>query len=1078
MTRLRFYLIFLVTASLLPIGIRPVGAAQEPAKPTEEKKEEAKKEEAKRPELGLLRKIEFTTDEGTWMSVDISPDGKTIVFDLLGDIYTMAATGGEARRIHGGMAFDHQPRFSPDGKRIAFVSDRDGNENLWISDADGSNPKQLTKEKDFYLGSPTWTPDGRYLVVRKQDTKPAGIPPVELWLYHVEGGTGVQLVKKDQYHTVSGATVHPAGRYMFFSARRPSFSYLPDMSSGLWHIFRLDRENGEITRMTTGYGGGIRPVVSPDGFWLAYARRVDAATTLRLRDLRTGAERVLARAITRDEQEGFAEQDVFPGYAFTPDGSALLLCTGGKLQRIDVASGKAEVIPFSVKVEQEVAEQIYPPLRVEEGELRVRIIRWSTLSPDGRTLAFSALGKLWALTLPDGKPRRLTTDTHREYAPTFSRDGRWIAYVSWSDEEGGHVWKVPATGGSPQRLTVRAARYINPAWSRQGDRLAVIMGSGAEFRGQQPEDDPYLEVRWLPASGGETHLVMPIRPGNGLRHFPALTFSRDGERLYFTQPVPPPKPDDPPKTDLISVKLDGTDKKSLLRFSPQDEVVPSPDETQAAFVSGDNVFVVPLPGVQFQTVEIALEKGALPVKRLTSEGGGFVAWADNQTVTWGFTNKFFRQRLDQEKPEMFEIDLRMPRARPSGKLVLRNAKLVTMKGDEIIPRGDILIEDNRITAVGPSGKVALPKDAATYDLRGKTVIPGFVDTHAHMHYSGFEIFPEKKWQYVANLAYGVTTSRDVSAPSLDVFGQREMVETGDLLGPRIHSTGHVIYGGNRIAQFTPINSIEDARRTVRRYKAYGATSLKEYQQMRRESRQWLAQAAREEKIFLTAEGGGDLKLDLTLAIDGYSGFEHSLPITPLYRDTTEFIAQTKIYYTPTLIVSYGGPTAEHWFYNKANPHDDAKLRRFTPHGELDPLGRRRITYPDDEYNFPGVSRGATEIARRGGNVCLGAHGQVQGLGAHWELWALEMGGMTPHEALRSATLRGAEAMGLAQDLGSVEVGKLADLIVLNSDPLTNIRNSTDIAYVLINGDLYDANTMEQLWPVKKSLGKFFWQKDE
>jgi imidazolonepropionase-like amidohydrolase/WD40 repeat protein len=897
----------------------------------------------------------------------------------------------------------------------------------------------------------------------------------------------VPLIKRDQYPNLSGAAVDPGGRYIFFSAR--SQSGFLNLVGGLWHIYRLDRENGEILRIIlgagnfpnvpsgSGFGGAARPLLSPDGNFLAFTSRADATNTLRLRDLRSGAERILARGITRDEQEGFADQDVFPGYAFTPDGTGVLLTAGGKIHRIGVANGKDEVIPFSVRVEQAVAEQIYPPLRVEEGELRVRIVRWPTLSPDGRTLAFSALGKIWVMSLPDGEPRRLTTEAHREYAPAFSPDGQWIAYVTWSDEEGGHVWKVSAAGGAPQRLTVRAARYVNPAWSRQGDKIAVVVGNGAEFRGEQPEDDPYLEVRWLASSGGETHLIAPIRLGNGLRFFTVLTFSEDGQRLYFTQPFPSPMWEEY-KTALTSIRLDGADKKTLLRFRPLDEVVPSPDGTQAALVSGDNVFVVPLPGVNFETVDIFLEQGALPVKRLTTEGGGYVAWADTQTVTWGFTNKFYRQKLDAEKPEIFNIELHVPRARPSGTLVLRNARLITMKGDEIIARGDIVIENNHIRAIGPSGKLALPKEATSYNLRGKTIIPGLIDVHSHMHQSAFEIIPEKKWQYVANLAYGVTTTRDPSAPSLDTFAQAEMVEAGELLGPRIYSTGYAIDGRAGMATSTFINSIEDARHVVRRYKAYGATSLKDYIHTRRESRQWLAQAAREEKIFITAEGGGNMKLDLTFAIDGYSGFEHNLPVTPLYKDVIELIAQSKIYYTPTLIVSYGGPSAEQWFYNTANPHDDAKLHRFIPHDKLDRFGRRHIWYADDEYNFLGASRGATAIAARGGNVCLGAHGQVQGLGAHWELWALQMGGMSAHEALRSGTLRGAEAMGLAQDLGSIEPGKLADLIVLNSDPLANIRNSADLAYVVLNGNLFDANTMEQLWPVKKPLGKFFWQKDE
>jgi imidazolonepropionase-like amidohydrolase len=411
---------------------------------------------------------------------------------------------------------------------------------------------------------------------------------------------------------------------------------------------------------------------------------------------------------------------------------------------------------------------------------------------------------------------------------------------------------------------------------------------------------------------------------------------------------------------------------------------------------------------------------------------------------------------------------------------------VTMKRDtagkdEILENADVVVTGNRITAIGPAGRLQAPAGAREFDARGKTIVPGFIDSHAHLHYSGFEIFPETKWEYVANLAYGVTTVYDPSAPSNDVFAQGEMIEAGTMMGPRVYSSGDVLYGGQQAPIFAEVTSLDDARRQVKRMKAYGARMIKVYQQPRRDQRIWFAEAAREQHMLLTAEGAGELHTDLTMATDGFTAFEHSLPVE-LGRDVIEFLARSGTYYTPTLIVSYGGPTAEHYFWQTRNPHDDAKLNRFTPHRTFDNLGRRRMFIPLDEYHFPIVAEGAARVQDDGGHVTIGAHGQLQGLGYHWELWAQAGEGlppghtaMSPVDVLRAATIVAAEKIGFGPDLGTVESGKLADLLVLDADPLADIHNTAKIKWVIKNGELYDAETMRQEWPKQKELPPFFWR---
>jgi Tol biopolymer transport system component/imidazolonepropionase-like amidohydrolase len=1077
------------------------------------------------------RKVTFQASEATWTSVDSAPDGKTLVFDIVGDIYTMAIEGGEARAISRGPAYDHHPRYSPDGKTIAFTSDEGGMENLWLMDADGKNRRALTDGKDAYIRSAAWTPDGNYLVAKKEDAKPAGIPPVELWMYHRLGGSGIKLTSSDEWHHASGPVVSRDGRYIYFSARRGRFNYVPDMTRGLWHIVRFDRQTGETHPLTTGFGGAVRPALSPDGRTLVFLSRRDADTVLVARDLESGAERVVMRGMDKDQQEGFAPMDVWPNYAFLPDGQHLVVPHRGALSKVSIATGAAQPIAFRATVEQTFAPQVAWQEKTETGPVQARILRWTTESPDGRWIAFDAFGRVWlqevAAGKPVGQPRRLTSADAslpaREYAPAFSPDGQSIAYVTWSDAEGGHVWKAPAAGGTPQRLTRGAGHYANPSWSPKGDRLAIMRGSGLEFRGQQPEEETFFEIRWIDANGGDTNLVTTVESSStSMRFHPQGFWSPDGTRIYYRKPVERAKPTDPTHTDLVSVRLDGTDRKTHLRLPAVDDISPSPDGQWVAFTSRDNVYVTALPAIQTkEPPEVSLKEGSVPVWRLSDAAGAFVAWAQGgKTITWSLGNTFHRlpleaamkfveeqkaaekkaaqaagekapEKPDTEKPivpksQEIQITLSMPRHVPQGTFVLRGARVLTMKRDangrdEILENADIVVTGNRISAVGPSGTITVPAGAREFDAKGTTIVPGFIDSHAHLHYSGFEVFPETKWEYIANLAYGVTTVYDPSAPSLDVFAQGEMVEAGTMTGPRVYSSGDVLYGGQQAPIFAEVNSLADARRQVKRMKAYGARMIKVYQQPRREQRIWFAEASRAEKMLLTAEGGGELHTDLTMALDGFTAFEHSLPVA-LYDDVVQFVAKSGIYYTPTLIVSYGGPTAEHFYWQTRNPHDDAKLNRFTPHRSFDPLGRRRMFIPLEEYHFPVVAEGAARVAEAGGRITVGAHGQLQGLGFHWEMWAQAGDGlapgrkaMSPIDALRASTIVSAEKLGFGPDLGSIEAGKLADFLVLDADPLADIHNTTALRWVIKNGEVFDANSMAKEWPERKALPPFFWR---
>jgi Tol biopolymer transport system component/imidazolonepropionase-like amidohydrolase len=1086
-----------ITALLLMLAIAlPLSTLAQDEKKDAEKKDAEKKEE----ELPLkaTSKIEFNTDEGTWMSLDVSPDGKRLVFDLLGDLYTLPTEGGEATRIIGGISFESQPRFSPDGKKIVFVSDRSGAENLWICDLDGSNPKSVTKGRNQGFISPSWTPDGQFIIASKSS---GGLGTNSLWMFHKDGGTGVSVGPPDPplpqpgsgqpFPTLQnkyGAVASPDGRYIYYSARNGSFTY--NAQFPLWQVVRFDRESSESATITVARGSAMRPVLSPDGKKLVYATRYETGTALRVRDLETSEERWLTYPVTRDDQESRATRDTMPGYAFMPDGRSLIVSIDGKIKRVDFDTGKATVIPFTAKVEAEIADRVYSETQIDDGPtVRARLIRWPALSPDGKRVAFSSLNRLWVMDLPSGKPRRLTSPSVGEFMPAWSPDGRSIAYVTWS-REGGHIHRVsPDAGSQPVQLTRRAAYYSYPSYSPDGSKIVFISGATADQLYADLREDHHLDIypddsmlreqgeiagsfatsgldlRWIPANGGDSTLIGPTQGGN----YPH--FSEDSNRVYLTT-----------SNGLVSVRLDGLDRRTHLKvtgtapgpFPPNADFIKiSPDRTRAFVNLQNKHYMVTIPKAGRETVNVSINPGgpsSVPVKKMSGEGGDYLSWsADGKSVTWSWGSKFYRQDLSADKPDLTDVVIEAARARPKGTVVLSGARIITMKGDEVIERGDIVITDNRIAAIGPKGRVSIPAGATVKDMTGKTIMPGLVDVHAHM-WPPRGVHQTQVWQYLANLAYGVTTTRDPQSATNDVFAYTDLVETGEILGPRVLSTGPGVFSGSGL------NDKDSTREFIKRYKeAYRTTTIKQYVSGDRIVRQWVAMACKEFGITPTTEGALDLKLNLTQMADGYTGHEHSLPIHPIYKDLAQYVAKTRTFYTPTLLVAYGAPWTENYFFQNTDVHGNQKLRRFIPHDLLDSMVKRRGQwFLEEEYGHKSLAKAATDIVRAGGRVCLGGHGQMQGLGCHWELWAIQSGGMTPHEALRCATIFGAEAIGLQKDVGSLEVGKLADLVVLDKNPLLDIRNTNTISFVMKNGELFLGDTLDQIWPAEKKLEKMYW----
>jgi imidazolonepropionase-like amidohydrolase/Tol biopolymer transport system component len=1048
-------------------------------------------------DLGPTTKLSFDTHEGTWMNLDVSPDGRRVVFDLLGDVYVMPIDGSgasAATRLTSGPVFDMQPRFSPDGKRIAYTSDRDGLWNIWTMDVEGKDAKQVSREKRWFVNSPTWSPDGAYIYARRHFVKERSLGAGEIWMFHSAGPSdGLQVTERVGWQKDAGEPdVSPDGRYLYYSkdvTPGQQFEYNKDPNGTIYAIFRRDLTTGRERRAVSVQGGSVTPQVSPDGKTLAYVRRVRLKSYLYLRDLDTGRDRELFGNVDKDLQEAWAIHGLYPQYAWMPDGNALVIWGEGKLWKVDAASGKGQQIPFTVKVEQTLNAPVRFPQKVHPNEFPVRMLRDVRVSPDGKTVVYSALGHLYARGLPAGEPKRITKDDRYEFFPTFSRDGQWLAYTTWSDTELGRLRIAKADGSGARDVIAKPGHYVDPSFSPDGKWLVFRHAGGDQTRGPYFSEEAGIYV--VPVSGGEPLLVRDAGIDPEFDHTGTRIYLREFRNEKFVLfSVGLPRGDSP---------LPGRDEIEHVRSDNAIQMVPSPDGQWLAFEERFRTFIAPFPRTG-RPIDIGPTTQSYPVQRVSRDAGYYLHWSgDSRRLHWALGPELFTRELSRTfsfveggepktvDPEIKGVPIGFTAGsdRPSGAVALVGARVITMGGLKpgaiqgtpgVTENATIVIEGNRISAVGPSSSVQVPSGAKRIDVRGKTIMPGIIDVHAHLGGESSGLLAQSSWTLAANLAFGVTTSHDPSNDTETVFTNAELIRSGAKLGPRLFSTGTILYGAETPFKAV-VESYEDALSHLRRQKAAGAFSVKSYNQQRRDARQMIIKAARELEMLVVPEGGSLLYMNQTHVLDGHTGVEHSLPVPRIYKDTVQVFAKSGVGYTPTLIVGYGGLSGEYYWYQHTNVWENEQLLRFTPREVIDSRSRRRTMAPEEDFNHMLIARGAKQIADAGGSVQLGAHGQLQGLGAHWELWMLQQGGMNAMEALRAATIDGARYLGLEGEIGSIEKGKLADLVVLDRSPLENVRNTETVAMVMLNGRLYDAKTLNEIAPQTRARLPFWWERD-
>lgn len=1031
------------------------------------------------------RTISFDVAEGTFMSIDVSPDGGSLVFDLLGDIYLLPMEGGEAIAVTTGRAWDKAPLFAPDGESVYFVSDRKGFKNIWqIQFADGSLDQVTASESDI-MGTPNWAQDQSTLLAGFGD----GTNNSEVILQLIDPSTG-------QMSSVDPPTT-PAFDWTTLELIRPHITIYSGVQTIDGQIYfaeeHFDEKSGDIavrlytfdpknqtrervTPLDVPYSE-YKPQLSHDGNLLAYFRQYsDRRTEIIILDRTTGRRTAVLELTGADDAFYGASQELRPNYAFTPDDRHLVFWHGGKIHQLDLTDGSTEIIPFRVKVVREVWERAKPSVQYIDESGEAQVIRWPSLSRDGNTMAFAAIGYVWVMDLRTKQIRRLTRADDFEYMPSISPDGRMIAYVSFANSEDGYgsgrlMVAVVDTGVARELLAVSGESYLLPTWSENGKKIAVIReveGSGGTS----------ASFGWTPAESGEFHEVARAPASDeylsGRIYARFVGFDGTGDRLLFSYSV------SRTRTILASADLHGNDRRTLAVGGREiGGITPAPDLTNLALNRRDGtVWVVPFGSSYIRNPVSTSSPGA---RRVSDGSGYYVGWNGSDQITFGFAQNVYRHNLDRAEAESFHIRLAFEKATFTQPLAFTGARLITMSscGDapSVIEKGTIVLDGLRISAVGAATEVAIPPDAIVINAKDETIMPGLLDVHYHrIGGSGGAIgtsalkLPRPGFEDRSAIAYGITTAWEPGGPWDDgVPATADLRHAGRIRGPRwSHSAmGTVGYPWEQLSTYTK------ALFAVEQASELGVVVLKEYNTPTRTQRQWLSAAAREKGLGIVSHINSFESM-MTRILDGYTGGDHSYFTVPFYKDVRELLRRTGYIWTPNIMITSGSlggySDTRAYFWREVlskRPRELDKLTAMTP---ADRFSQTMIKNPSVPYQIHRASRvaeQAAEAASHGVHIGVSGH-SMPGANLHGEMWYLWKGGLAIEDVLCAATIGNAKKLGLQEEVGSLEVGKVADLLVLDDNPLDDIINTLSIKYTVQGGVVYDSNTAKKVDPANLS----------
>jgi hypothetical protein len=1057
------------------------------------------------------RTARFVTREVTAPSVDVSPDGRTLVFDLLGDLYTLPVAGGTAVALTRGTASNSQPHFTPDGRFVVFVSDRDGASNIWVLDLRTHRLRPITRGPGWAYLDPVVTPDGQNVIV--------AAAPRNTWgaydLFQIPF-IGDIRERSHRRRFISAASLAPTSAPCLPGAPWFAFKCAPSsrlepaiateahavffiagphprLNGAPWHISAVDLEGDSLPiRVALPYDSGatvrrLRPVVSRDGRYLVYKCWRDTLVQWRWLDLQTGTDSALLPAELSKPAVSLAGPetgaDLAQSASFSPVDHSVVLGYRGGLWQVDVPSGRRTRIPFVARVDRTLAPLARYQHHINEGPVVARQILDARPSPDGHLLAFSALNRVYVMKLPRGTPHRVSDDSVSEFLPAWSPDSHELAYVTWNDAVGGEVRRVPIVSsgmprGRPAAIDAPRGIYCALSYTTAGTRLIAAY---TNRRHAVAWNNGYFKVRdtstadpdsiALVSIDLEDHAVAVHRVfTRSSRDGPSQISELNGQYYVAERGRLVRWHDDSAASELVVDEI-GTDA----------QVAVSHDHRRALVSDQGGVIVIDSLGEGRGAITLnygtASELPEMRLRRIDSTQGDGLGWfAHDDRIYYTRGSMLFIVDLRSGHKTVDTIRVEVPRDIPHGTAVLRNARLITMRGREVIEHGDIVLSSSRIVEIGATGLVHVPVGAVILDLSGKTILPGWVDVHHHV-FTQWSRFLEQPWVHLIDLSFGVTAVRDPENPiQMVTYGDRG--DAGELLAPRLYTTGQSVeVGMTPLGMNQPFNSAEEAQKRLAYFAANKTETSKQalmgqaavLPDVSRRLQQDYIAAARMLRLTPTVHEV-EFREDMTLMIDGYAGHEHTYPVGSVYSDVVGLSAASNLTYTQTLGIQFGFSS----FIRDRQVCSDIRIARFIPAGGADAF----VSLAWEERDQHGVSvmaRQGAVIARGGGRVAMGSHGDLSGPGVHWEMWAMASGGMSNWEVLHAATIGGAYALGHESDFGSLEPGKLADLQVLDEDPLVDIHNTWTTHYVMKNGRLYDASTLDEIYPNPASRPRQWWQ---
>jgi Tol biopolymer transport system component len=958
-------------------------------------------------DVPITRQITLTLTEGTSMSAAVSPDRRSIAIDLLGSLWVLPIRGGEAKRITPELLEARQPTWSPDGQSIAFQGYEDGTWHIYVINRDGGDARAVT-HGEFDDREPAWSHDGSRIAFSSD--RYGGISTI--WEVGLAGG-GLRRATTRGGSMPAWSPNDDEIAFVSQDRERSGPTDIRDSVPGLWAVNAQGRERLVFDAQRNGMPAGA--AWSPDGTRLAHT-------------LAGGHLGVNGQTASGPDE------DVFPFRPSWISRTEFIYTADGHIKRQSL-DGTTAIIPFTATVPLQrstfsIAHRVLEPVGPQPLAGLVKPV----VSPDGRTIAFTAIGDLWLLPA-GGTPVRMTNDAAFEVDPAWSPDSTQLAFVS---DRGGHMdlWVRDLRASKETQVTRERAAVSGPAWSRDGSQIAYL-ADRHEIRTVRIKPG---DCRGGATRGGTTgELGRPTwAPGCRSVAVGALFPYSDRYREGLNQL-------------LLYAFESGSWSQSVLfprRSAGNRESggpVWSPNGTHMAFVTEGRLWVVAVDG----------EGGAIgPPDMIADDLPESPSWeGDSRHIVYQTPKGLRRVLADGSPPQPIALDLTWRAVPPPERVVVHAGHVFDGVLEALHGESDIVVERGIIRSI--EGHRDELHAGEVVNASTETVMPGLIEMHAHLD-EGYGGNFGRIW-----LAYGITSVRIPSINPYAALEQREAFDAGRRPGPRVFFAGDP-FDGTRIYYPGGVAVTSDGQleQELERASALGVDFFKTYVRLPDRMQKRIVTYAHDQGKPVTSH---EIYPAIAFGIDGVEhlrgtsrrGYSPKLSGTNrAYKDVVDLLAKSGVTLTPTIGIQ-GGFQARATG-DKALLYDRrlalfplpvvamlADLAGAPPNPALD------LAVKPYEAMLKAVWTG-------GGRILAGTDAPIvpYGLGLHVELDAYVHAGMTPFQALQTATVNAAHALGLGDDLGTIQPGKIADLAFVSGDPLLDIRNTRDVKRVMKGGRVY------------------------